>query len=101
MSGVLDASRSARVLARIAHEILERNSAVTRLQILPQPPAWPRSVYQSKSKLPEASIREIERDRFNHDAKGWYGLMEEMCVPLDEVDQFNARIRNPAGGVIQ
>ena len=26
--------------------------------------------------------------------EGWFGLFEEICAPLDEVDQFNARIRN-------
>jgi hypothetical protein len=33
------------------------------------------------------------------DAKGWYGIAEELCVPLDEVDYFNTRIRNPAAGI--
>jgi hypothetical protein len=28
--------------------------------------------------------------------EGWYGLFEEICAPVDEVDQFNARIRNRA-----
>ena len=31
------------------------------------------------------------------DLKGWYGLMEEICVPVDEVDNFNRRVRDPAG----
>jgi hypothetical protein len=26
-------------------------------------------------------------------------LYEELCAPIDEVDQFNRRIRHPAGGV--
>jgi hypothetical protein len=30
---------------------------------------------------------------------GWTGLMEELCVPMDEVFEFNRRIRNPAGGI--
>jgi hypothetical protein len=29
---------------------------------------------------------------------GWLGLMEELCVPLDELD-FNRRVRDAAGGV--
>jgi hypothetical protein len=32
-------------------------------------------------------------------APEWTALMEELCVPLDEVDEFNTKIRNPAGGV--
>ena len=27
---------------------------------------------------------------------GWYGLFEEICAPVDEIDQFNASIRNRA-----
>jgi hypothetical protein len=27
---------------------------------------------------------------------GWYGMLEEICAPLDEVDQFNSRMRDPA-----
>jgi hypothetical protein len=34
------------------------------------------------------------------DLKGWYGLMEEICAPVDEVDNFNRRVRDPAGGVV-
>jgi hypothetical protein len=30
---------------------------------------------------------------------GWFGLLEEICAPIDEVDSFNTRIRNPAAGV--
>ena len=30
---------------------------------------------------------------------GWNGLMEELCAPVDEVFEFNKRIRNKAGGV--
>ncbi len=29
----------------------------------------------------------------------WPGLMEEYCAPWDEVDTFNRRVRDPAGGV--
>ena len=34
---------------------------------------------------------------------GWYGfsggILEGICAPLDEVEQFNSRIRDPAGSV--
>jgi len=30
---------------------------------------------------------------------GWNSLMEELCAPIDEVFEFNKRIRNTAGGV--
>jgi hypothetical protein len=30
---------------------------------------------------------------------GWTGLIEDVCAPADEVDQFDKRVRDPAGGV--
>jgi len=30
---------------------------------------------------------------------GWAGIVEDKCVPLDEVQQYNKLVRNPAGGV--
>jgi hypothetical protein len=30
---------------------------------------------------------------------GWASMAEDKCVPLDEVDQYNRDVRNPAGGV--
>ncbi len=39
--------------------------------------------------------------RENYTFLGWYGfsggVMEGICAPLDEVDEFNSRVRNPAG----
>ena len=31
---------------------------------------------------------------------GWNALAEEICAPIDEVDNFDRRVRDPAGGVI-
>jgi hypothetical protein len=30
---------------------------------------------------------------------GWPSLVEDKCVPMDEVEQYNKLVRNPAGGV--
>jgi hypothetical protein len=30
---------------------------------------------------------------------GWASMAEDMCVPLDEVQEYNRRVRDPAGGV--
>jgi len=30
---------------------------------------------------------------------GWAAMAEDKCVPLDEVQQYNQKVRNPAGGV--
>jgi hypothetical protein len=32
--------------------------------------------------------------------EGWSGLLEDICAPIEDVDQFNKRIRDPAGGVV-
>jgi hypothetical protein len=32
---------------------------------------------------------------------GWASLSEDKCVPLDEVDEYNRRVRDPAGGVAE
>ncbi len=29
----------------------------------------------------------------------WSGLIEDVCAPADEVDQFDKRVRDPAGGI--
>jgi hypothetical protein len=35
------------------------------------------------------------------DLKGWYGVMEEICAPVDEVENFNRRVRDPAAGIVR
>lgn len=30
---------------------------------------------------------------------GWYGILEEICAPIDAVDNFKNRVMDPAGGV--
>jgi hypothetical protein len=44
---------------------------------------------------------QLLKDPGEYSAPGWNGLVEELCAPIDEVDQFNRRIRNPAGGVTE
>ena len=31
--------------------------------------------------------------------EGWVGLLEDFCVPFDEIDTFNKEVRDPAGGI--
>jgi hypothetical protein len=40
--------------------------------------------------LPKDGIKTVD---------GWTGLLEDVCAPADEVDQFDKRVRDPAGGV--
>lgn len=44
-----------------------------------------------------ATFRLVAREQTT--IAGWSGLLEDRCVPLDEVEQFNRRVRNPAAGV--
>ena len=31
--------------------------------------------------------------------EGWSGLLEDLCAPVEDIEQFNKNIRDPAGGV--
>ena len=39
----------------------------------------------------------LKKEEISYD--GWYGMLEEICAPIDEVDNFVERVVNPAGGV--
>jgi hypothetical protein len=32
--------------------------------------------------------------------EGWKGLIEDICAPIEDVEEFNKRIRDPAGGIV-
>ena len=32
--------------------------------------------------------------------EGWRGLIEDICAPIEDVEEFNKRIRDPAGGIV-
>jgi hypothetical protein len=72
---------------RTAHNILELNMTLTDPGIYTQP--W-------KSDI------DTFRLATNTDlaaGTGWAGIVEDRCVPMDEVEQYNRNVRNPAGGV--
>jgi len=73
---------------RIAYDVLELSLTITDPKVYTRP--W---VSQTKKfrLLPKDGIKTID---------GWTGIMEDLCAPADEVDQFNKRVRDPAGGVI-
>lgn len=72
---------------RIANNILELTITVTDPQIYTVP--W-------KSDL--VRFRLISAEDIGAGV-GWAALAEDKCVPLDEVQQYNRNVRNPAGGV--
>jgi hypothetical protein len=73
---------------RSAYDVLELSMTVTDPKVYSRP--W---VSEPKKfrKLTKDAIKTVD---------GWTGLMEDLCAPADEVDLFNKRVRDPAGGVI-
>jgi hypothetical protein len=73
---------------RTAYDVLELSMTVTDPKVYTRP--W---VSEPKKfrKLTKDAIKTVD---------GWTGLMEDLCAPADEVELFNKRVRDPAGGVI-
>ena len=57
--------------------------------------------YYAKPWVSQMKTWQLLKDPSEYSAPDWGGLIEELCAPIDEVDQFNKRIRNPAGGVTE
>jgi hypothetical protein len=73
---------------RTAYDVIELSMTITDPKVYTRP--W---VSETKKfrKLPKDAIKTVD---------GWTGLMEDLCAPADEVELFNKRVRDPAGGVI-
>jgi hypothetical protein len=74
---------------RTAYDVLELQMTITDLKVYSKP--W---VSQLKK------FRKLDTKNGIKTADGWTGLMEDLCAPADEVENFNKRVRDPAGGVI-
>ena len=74
---------------RTAYDVMELSMTVTDPKIYTRP--W---ISQTKK------FRKLDTKDGIKTADGWGGLMEDLCAPADEVEQFNKRVRDPAGGVI-
>ena len=74
---------------RTAYDVLELSMTITDPKIYTRP--W---VSQTKK------FRKLETKLGIKTVDGWGGLMEDVCAPADEVDNFNKRVRDPAGGII-
>jgi hypothetical protein len=73
---------------RSAYDVLELSMTITDPKVYTQP--WVSEPKRFR-KLTKEAIKTVD---------GWTGLMEDLCAPADEVDLFNKRVRDPAGGVI-
>ena len=73
---------------RIAYDVLELNMTITDPKVYTAP--W-KSQTKKFRRIEKGTIKSVD---------GWAGLLEDICAPADEVDQFNRRVRDPAGGVL-
>ena len=73
---------------RIACAALELSMTITDPKIYTAP-------FKSETK----KFRRLEKDSIKS-IEGWAGILEDLCAPADEIEQFNKRVRDPAGGVV-
>ena len=73
---------------RTAYDVLELTMTINDPKIYTAP--WTSELKKFR-KLDKDAIKTVD---------GWAGLLEDVCAPADEVDLFNKRVRDPAGGVI-
>jgi hypothetical protein len=71
---------------RVDHDTLELSMTLTDPKTYTKP--W---VSETKK------FKLLKKEEISYD--GWYGMLEEICAPIDEVDNFVDRVVNPAGGV--
>jgi hypothetical protein len=74
---------------RTAYDVLELSMTITDPKVYMRP--WVSETKRFR-KLGKDSIKTVD---------GWTGLLEDVCAPADEVDIFDKRVRDPAGGVIR
>ena len=72
--------------ARLAYDALELKMTIDDPKVYTKP-------WASETK----KFRLIDKPKT---IEGWSGLIEDICAPIEDVDQFNKRIRDPAGGVL-
>ena len=74
---------------RPLYDVLELSMTITDPKIYTRP--WGSETKRFR-RLERTAIKTVD---------GWTGLMEDICAPADEVDTFNKRVRDPAGGVVR
>jgi hypothetical protein len=73
---------------RTAYDVLELSMTITDPRVYTKPGTSQPKRFRL---LPKNGIKTVD---------GWTGLMEDLCAPADEVESFNKRVRDPAGGVL-
>ncbi len=74
---------------RTAYDVIELTMIINDPKVYTQP--WTSELKKFR-KLQKDGIKTVD---------GWAGLLQDVCAPADEVDLFNKRVRDPAGGVIR
>jgi hypothetical protein len=74
---------------RTAYDVLELQMTITDPKIYTRP--WTSQLKKFRKLDTKNGIKTVD---------GWAGLMEDLCAPADEVELFNKRVRDPAGGII-
>ena len=74
---------------RTAFDVLEMDMTVTDPKIYTAPF---KSDHKKFRLIPKGTIKTVD---------SWSGILEDLCAPADEVDQFIKRVRDPAGGVVR
>jgi len=74
---------------RPLYDVLELSMTITDPKIYTRP--WISETKRFR-RLEKGTIKTVD---------GWTGLLEDACAPADEVDTFNKRVRDPAGGVVR
>jgi hypothetical protein len=73
---------------RVDHDTIELTVTVVDPKMYTKPWVSEKKTWSLLSKPEEYSL------------DGWNALPEEICAPIDEVDNFDRRVRDPAGGVV-
>jgi hypothetical protein len=73
---------------RVAYDALELSMTITDPKVYTRP--WTSQPKRFR-KLDKNGIKTVD---------GWTGPLEDICAPIEDVEEFNKRIRDPAGGVI-
>jgi hypothetical protein len=73
---------------RTSYDVIELSMTIDDPKIYTRP--W---ISQTKKfrLIPKSEIKTVD---------GWNGLIEDICAPIEDVDQFVNRVRDPAGGVV-
>jgi hypothetical protein len=73
---------------RTAYDVVELVMTITDPKVYTKP--WTSQTKRFRL-IPKGTVKTID---------GWGGLFEDVCAPAEDVEQFNRRVRDPAGGVV-